>query len=47
MGEGRKQQVGESSAILENLDNGVVTVFPDGIPSQRWRREKQIAEGRM
>lgn len=27
MGEGRKQQAGESSAILENLDNGVVTCF--------------------
>lgn len=47
VGEGRKQQAGESFAILENLDNGVVTMFPDGIPGQRSRREKQRAEGRM
>lgn len=47
MGEGRKQQAGESSTILENLDNCVIMMFPDGIPGQRSRREKQTAEGRM
>lgn len=44
MGEGRKQQAGESSAILENLDNGVVMTFPDGIPGQRSRKEKQTVK---
>lgn len=47
MGEGRKQQARESSAILENLDNYVVTMFLGGIPGQRSRREKQTADGQM